>query len=207
MLAPHPSLGSGTKQRHPHVYEATADYLEGELSAEEFAGIASRLSETWSLVGKDRSCVVFGYGSQSTWTYRSLEKLDGANVFWTGVCGPWWMAPFSLIAAMQAGLVEIFESDAVKPVLEALGHQAMVELYSFSPELNGAVRSHVSRHKGRSQIGEIIGGDPGYFCFGVDGDNFDVESGIFGWCSFGRECAEDIRSAVLAVQTIPPTGI
>lgn len=207
MLTPKASLVAETQQRHPHVYEETASYFEGELSADEFKQILDQLSDTSSLIGDGRSCVVFGYGSQSISTYGRLEKLDGANVVWQGNCGPWWMRPLSLVAAMRAGLVDVSEGPAVRPVLDALAHQAMVELHSFSTELNEAVRSHVYQHKWQSEIGELVGRDPGYFCFGVDGDNFDVRSGIFGWCSFGKQCPADLKSAVLTGQTIPLTGI
>lgn len=199
-------LSTDTQKRAAFVYDATTSYFEGELSSEEIEQIVSRLSDTPSVLGNGRSCLVFGYGSQSHWTYQHLAELDGVSIVWQGACGPWWMAPLSLVVAMHSGLVEVLDRTAVRSVLEALAHQAMVEMYSFSTELKGAVRSDVSQRKGRSRIGELIGCDPGYFCFGVDGDNFDVESGIFGWCSFGRECPESLRHAVVAGHTTPQTG-
>ncbi len=62
----------------------------------------------------------------------------------------------------------------------------MVEFYSFSSELLPEVIAYVKANKRKSRIGSIVGKDPSYFSFGVDGD-YSGETMFYTWCSFGKE--------------------
>jgi hypothetical protein len=121
-----------------------------------------------------------------------LRQNADTEVLWCMPMLPLCAWPLSLIAAAQGGLVVVKTAEALEQALFMLADLAMVELYSFSDALLPSVQDHVVRYRWRSRVGRVIGGDPGYFCFGMDGDWEEPPA----WYSYGRACPVEIQDAL-----------
>ena len=173
-------------------------YFESELDEAGLASLLSSISSLGPLSADDRTCALFGFGSQTRDLYRTLGDTSGLDVVWRGDFGPWWLRPLTFIAAAHGGLIRVRDTGAVPEALTPLAHLAMVELYSFKSELWQRVEEYVLRAQWRSFIGLMIAReDPSYFCLGVDGDDPDV-AGYKVWCTFGPECPAALERIVNA---------
>ena len=187
---------------HGHLYSTTACYWEGCLSRESLEALAEKTGRAEGLIENSRICIVYGYGSQLTTTYRKLQTLHGLEVVWNGNFGPWWLSPLFLVTACRGGLIRILEVKVIENVLLRLADLAMVELFSFSSELYSELLESIHKNKWRSFPGLIASKDDAYFCLGIDGDSSEVNTGIFGWCSYGPNCPSSL-SGILRESTAP----
>lgn len=179
------------RERNPKDYwtfPETFKFFAGEPDRARLAAILENIASQENLLGDGRSCIVSGRGGQTRSVYKHLSSLSGIELMWDGSGLPLWAYPFSWIAASHMGLIRIDDRRQLVEVFDILSNRALVELHSFSTELLSGICNHVRRKKWRSKIGPIVGTDPTHFSFGADGDNFDSNTGIFAWCSFGREC-------------------
>ena len=174
------------------ISDTTHECFEGDINEGAISTLGTLVSLRPSSGAVSRPCLLFGYGSQSRRTYSELKKQNGIRTLWDGPILPIWAYPISLIAACHGGLLLIEDSAATARALTTLAFQAMVELYSFSQALVPEVKAHVAANKWRSRIGSVICKDPSYFCLGIDGDNAQAKTGVFAWCSWGRQCPDEL---------------
>lgn len=179
---------------HWHVYaEAPNRYFGAQLSDAVLSQLLSRLGESDALSGRERTCALFGFGSQTRGLYRALGATPGLEVIWRADFGPWWLRPLGLIGAAHGGLIRVDDARAVPDAVRALARLAMVEVYSFRSDLWRQVEDYVLAATWRSFIGPLLARqDRSYFCFGVDGDSPGPDAYSV-WCSFGAECPEDLQ--------------
>ena len=147
-------------------------------------------------LGEGQLCVVFGYGSQTSSTYRKIDELSGANVLWLKIFGPWWLGPLMWIAASKGGLVKVQARHQVATIIEKLGNLAMVELISCPAALSDQMLDHVRRNSWQNRPGEVAAQDGSYFCFGFDGGSSDSEGGLYTWCAIGDRCSPELTDAI-----------
>jgi hypothetical protein len=180
-------------RRHDHLYRQTRAYYEGEIGFDALPEVAGALAATDSLVADQRTCVLFGYGSQPRSLYLDLMDLDAVDVLWHAPMLPLFAYPLALISWSYGGLVCLRESQALTHVLTHLAEGAMVELYSFPRQILQAVRGHVRWRRWRARIGRVVGRHPGHFCWGLDGG---YGASCPAWCSWGEQCPTTLRDAV-----------
>lgn len=189
-------VGDLRGKRHAHILEQTYAYCEGGITENEFLSIASQLAACEELFGPDRVCVLFGYGSQPRRTYGKLRQSASTYVLWEGPAMPLWAYPLSYLVSAQSGLVVVRNGSAMEKALVMLAGLAMVELYSFSSALSSRVVTHVRSRRWRSEVGKVIGTDPGYYCFGLDGDWATYPA----WFSYGPECPPRLKMLIPSEQ-------
>jgi hypothetical protein len=179
---------------HWHIYaEAPNRYFEAQLPEAALSQLLSRLGELDALPDQERTCALFGFGSQTRGLYRTLGATPGLEVIWRGDFGPWWLRPMGLIGAAHGGLIRVGDAKAVPDAVRTLARLAMVEVYSFRSELWSQVEDYVLAATWRSFIGSLLAReDRSYFCFGVDGDSPDTDAYTV-WSSFGAECPENLQ--------------
>ena len=122
-------------RRWGNLYSTTAHYWDGSLSHQDLKALAKGTGRAKEVIDNSRICIVYGYGSQPTSTYRELATLHGLEIVWDQNFGPWWLFPFTLVVASRGGLIRILELEVIEKVLLRLARLAMVELFSFSSEL------------------------------------------------------------------------
>jgi len=179
---------------HPHVLKCTCAYYEGSISDDEFRVRADWVAECEELFRPDRVCALFGYGSQPRRTYVALKNLPDLRVLWEGPMLPLWAYPLSCLFSAQGGLVVAQNGVALKIALLILARCAMTEFYCFSAALLPKVLAHVRLRRWRSSIGKVVGTDPGYYCFGLDGGWAEYPA----WFSYGPECPPRLKTIMLA---------
>jgi hypothetical protein len=177
---------------HPHILEQTRAYYEGAITDDEFRSIVSRLAACEELLGPERVCVLFGYGSKSRRAYAKLRESAGTYVLWEGPLMPLWAYPLSYLVCAQGGLVVVKDGAAMENALVRLARLAMVEMYSFSSPLLPEVLRHVKARRWKSQVGKVIGTDPSYYCFGLDGDWATYPA----WFSYGPACPQRLKMVI-----------
>lgn len=178
-----------------HVLQKTVAYCEGDVTQEILFEIIEHLTGSPSLLGKNRVCALFGFGSRTRQAYFDLRADSTVSVVWSGACLPWPLRPIGFFVAAQSGLVLINDRHGLKRAFENLATLAMVELYSFNTQFLERVVDHVKVRTWRSRIGQVIGYDETYFCFGVDGDSTYTKTGLFGWYSHAARCPTDLIEA------------
>jgi hypothetical protein len=180
-----------------HIYPRTLEYFHGESNTDGPKHFIDQVAEAPSLLSPGRVCVLYGYGSRPTNTYRWIQDLEGIDLIWHDDFGPWYLKPLQFVAASHGGLMRVTERSALIETFGELAHLAMVELYSFRKSLLPGVIDYVRQMKWRSFIGTRIGAeDESYFCFGVDGDSTNTDLQYFCWASYGEECPDDLRQLV-----------
>ena len=179
---------------HWHIYaEAPNRYFESQLDEDALSQLLSRLGESDSLCSQERTCALFGFGSQTRGLYRTLDDTPGLEVVWRADFGPWWLRPLGLIAAAHGGLIRVGNAKALPGTVRDLARLAMVEVYSFRSELWPRVEEYVLAARWRSFIGSHLAHeDRSYFSFGVDGDSPDTDAYVV-WSSFGPECPKNLQ--------------
>ena len=190
--------------QHGCIYENTSEYWEGSVTGQYTAEVCSRIAASPELLNTDRVCVIYGYGSQSTSTYRDLAKDRNLRILWEDNFGPWWMGPLLWVAASRGGFIQVLDSESVCSSFTKLTNSAMVEIYSFSSEFLDEVKRYVAANRWKSLIGTVIGRDESYFCYGVNGDD---EGGPQGWVSFGATCPENLKRVPLKVAELLNPGL
>ncbi len=173
--------------QHPWLLKETSRYFEGEPDRDQLTAIFEGIASSEQVLGDGRICLVLGLGNQTRKAYWYLKELPGIKLHWDGPCLPILAYPISLIAASHMGLIQIQDIRQLVEAMSILSNHAMCELYSCSANLLPKIRDHVRRRKWRSQMGPIIGSDPSYYFFGVDGD-YQGDTGAIAWCSFGPNC-------------------
>jgi hypothetical protein len=181
---------------HAFLGPTTAGYYRGDMRQSDIDQLTSRLADDPEVLSDIRCCMIIGYGGQKSATYHYLKHINGIEVIKEANWGPWWLTPLFIIAASRGGLIRVHDKQLIPDVFTRLSNCAVAELYSFNRNLTNDVKDHVQRNKWRSQIGEVIREDDGYFCFGVDGDTFCTDTGIIGWCAFGKQCPPSLINIV-----------
>lgn len=185
------SLDEVRQRSGSHVFGSTVKYFDGELSLAEYREFRSSLATNSFGIGSDRTCLIFGYGSQPRHVYEVLSRHNDIKVLWTGTCCSLLLLPFSLTAVTQSGLLLIKSPDAARIAFHLLSYMGPAEVLSFSSNIIDEVTRHVKRIRlwgFRAWPEEIVGNDPSYFLFGVERNHPQSEMGITGWCSYGPDC-------------------
>ena len=182
---------------HHKEYSAstTKAFYSGFLTENQVQSLSQSICASVE-ISDTRICSFFGYGSQSTATYRELACSAGVDVPWHRNFGPWWLKPLTWLAASRGGLVFVETTDKVGPIMESLSSLAMVELYSCRSPLRTDIIEYVKNTAWRSRPGIVVSRDSSYFAFGFDGDSSDEEGRFYTWCSYGTDHPKELSECL-----------
>ena len=166
------------------------------VNKEDFESIIDFLS-TSTLITEDRTCYIYGFGSQPKSVYRKLaqKSINDYDVIWYGFNGPKKLKFISYLTASTGGLIRIVNIQCVRFLLERLSHLSMVGLFSLSRPFAEYFESDVLDNIGNLNAAPeiLIRKDNSFFSFVIDGDSYDDEKkGFLCKLAIGKNCPEDL---------------
>lgn len=142
-------------------------------------------------------CFFYGYGKHSKRKYLEINQLNGVDLIYSGIKGPWWAILLGSIVPSYSALFKVLKQDKINVLIEELSNFSMIGVYFIPEIIENYFISYIKNNKEWSNLPEkFLCEYDNCFMFILDRDNLETESGDLGIISLSENCDEEFKFLV-----------